>query len=121
MAKIRIVNVMFYGFNGIYEYEREQGQKFYFDVELVTKSDDDAEKDDASAAIDPAAIYEVVQKAITDKRFMLLQALGAYIGDKLIQKFSNVAEVTTTIRKPNVPIAGPIDYVEVEITRKAKD
>ncbi|MBQ3971601.1 MAG: dihydroneopterin aldolase, partial [Selenomonadaceae bacterium] len=34
MAKIRIHNMMFYGFHGIYEYEREQGQKFYIDVEV---------------------------------------------------------------------------------------
>ena len=31
--------MMFYGFHGQYEYEREQGQKFYFDVEVTTKND----------------------------------------------------------------------------------
>jgi dihydroneopterin aldolase len=34
MAKVRILNMMFYGFHGVYEYEREQGQKFYIDVEI---------------------------------------------------------------------------------------
>ena len=34
MARISIKNMMFYGFHGIYEYEREQGQKFFIDVEL---------------------------------------------------------------------------------------
>ncbi len=120
MAKIRISNVMFYGFIGIYEYEREQGQKFYFDVELVTKDDTAAEQDNPNATVDTAAVYDVIKRAITDKRFMLLEALGVYIGDKLLKRFSNVAEVTTTIRKPNVPIAGPIDYVEVEVTRRAQ-
>ena len=45
MSKIKIVNMMFYGFHGIYEYEREQGQKFYLDVEMETKDQRAAESD----------------------------------------------------------------------------
>lgn len=120
MAKIRLVNVMFYGFNGMYEYEREQGQKFYFDVELVTKNDDHAAADNVEGYVDPATVYAIVKDIVENHRFQMLQALGATIGDRLLAKFSSVAEVTTTIRKPSVPISGPIDYVEVEITRKAQ-
>lgn len=120
MAKIRIVNTMFYGFNGMYEYEREQGQKFYFDVELVTKNDDYAATDDTKGYVDPATVYAIVKDTVSNTRYQMLQSLGAAIGDKLLAKFENVAEVTTTIRKPSVPISGPIDYVEVEITRKAQ-
>ena len=32
--KILLENMMFYGYHGVYEYEREQGQRFYVDVEL---------------------------------------------------------------------------------------
>ena len=39
MVKVSIKNMMFYGFHGYYEYEREQGQKFFFDVEMVTEND----------------------------------------------------------------------------------
>ena len=36
MAKIRLMNMMFYGFQGVYEYVMEQGAKLNVDVEMVT-------------------------------------------------------------------------------------
>ena len=95
MAKVRIHNMMFYGFHGVYEYEREQGQKFYVDIEIETKDDRMAETDDVKDGVDPAA----------------------HIGDKLLAKYPHFRTVTARIRKPSVPISGPIDYVEVETTR----
>ena len=37
----------------------------------------------------------------------------------LIEQYGNIAEVTIKVREPNVTINGRIDYVEVELTRKA--
>lgn len=120
MAKIRIHNMMFYGFHGVYEYEREQGQKFYIDVEVETKDDKVAETDSLQDGVDTAAIYDIVKDATENGRFQMLLALAAHVGDKILAKYSHFASVTTTIRKPSVPISGPIDYVEVEMTRYAK-
>lgn len=117
MAKVRIHNMMFYGFHGVYEYEREQGQKFYVDVEVETNDDKMAETDDIKDGVDPAAIYDIVKDVTENKRFQLLGSLSAHIGDKLLKKYSHFKTVTTRIRKPSVPISGPIDYVEVETTR----
>ena len=120
MAKIRIHNMMFYGFHGVYEYEREQGQKFYIDVEIETKDDKVADTDALSDGVDTAAIYDLVKDVTENKRFQMLLTLGAHIGDRIINKYGHFASVKTTIRKPSVPISGPIDYVEAEITRYAK-
>ena len=57
MSKIRIHNMMFYGFHGIYEYEREQGQKFYIDVEMVTRDEKAAVTDDPKDGVDSALVY----------------------------------------------------------------
>ena len=57
MAKIRLVNMMFYGFHGTYEYERELGQKFYFDVEAVTKDDSVVEDDENNDGVHSTSIY----------------------------------------------------------------
>lgn len=121
MAKIRIKNMMFYGFHGVYEYEREQGQKFYVDVEVETKNDNVAETDDLKDGVDTASVYDIVRDVTENKRFQMLSALGAHIGDRMLAKYSHFKSVTTTVRKPSVPISGPLDFVEVEITRHAKD
>ena len=117
MAKVRIHNMMFYGFHGVYEYEREQGQKFYLDVAVETKDDRMAETDDIKDGVDPAAVYDIVKDGVENKRFQMLGALSAHVGDKLLAKYPHFKSVTVNIRKPSVPISGPIDYVEVETTR----
>ncbi len=120
MAVLRIQNMMFYGFHGIYEYEREQGQKFYVDVEVETKDDKVAETDDVKDGADPAAVYSIVRDAVENKRFQMIEALAAHVGDMLLSKHDHFARVTTRVRKPAVPISGPLDYVESEATRYAK-
>ncbi|MBR2215869.1 MAG: dihydroneopterin aldolase [Selenomonadaceae bacterium] len=118
MAKVRIHNMMFYGFHGVYEYEREQGQKFFFDLEIELPDDAAIESDDLKDGVDTAAVYDIVKYATENKRFTLLEALSAHIGDKLLAKYPHFSAVTTKIRKPSVPISGPIDYVEAETTRR---
>lgn len=118
MIKVSIKNMMFYGFHGYYEYEREQGQKFFFDVEMVTDNDAAVNSDNLNDGVDTARVYDIVKDVSENKRFQLLAALGGNIADRLLEKFPHFEEVTVTIRKPSVPISGPIDYVEVEVTRR---
>ncbi len=117
MAKISIRNVMFYGFHGVYEYEREQGQKFYFDVEIETLDERAAETDDVKDAVDYALIYQLVKEVAENKRFRLLEALTAHINEEILRQFPVVHQATTRVRKPSVPISGPIDFVQVETSR----
>ena len=120
MTKVRIHNMMFYGFHGYYEYEREQGQKFFFDVELTTHDDRAIDTDNLNDGVDSARVYDIVKEATENQRFQLLAALGGHIADKLLERMAHIDEVTVRIRKPSVPISGPIDYVEVEVTRNRK-
>ena len=120
VAKIRLVNMMLYGFHGNYEYERELGQKFYFDVEAVTKDDDVIDNDDTNDNIHSTAIYATVKETVENKRFSHMRALAGHIADKLLSQYQNMAEVTVIARRNNATITGPMDYVEVEVTRKAK-
>ncbi len=119
MAKIRIMNMMFYGFHGTYEYEREQGQKFYLDVEMETRDERAADSDKMDDGIDTAVVYTQVKDVVENKRFELLRALAGHIDERLLAAYPHLGAGTPRVRKPSVPISGPLDYVEVEVTRKA--
>ena len=95
MATIRIRNMMFYGFHGIYEYEREQGQKFFVDVALETKDNHAAETDKAEDGVDSAHVYNFVRDVVENKRFSLLQSLATEINKQLLKAFPQVGAVTT--------------------------
>jgi 7,8-dihydroneopterin aldolase/epimerase/oxygenase len=118
MSKIQLNNIMFYGFHGVYEYEREQGQKFYFDVEMTTADDKAAESDDLKDGVDYIAVYSMVKDVVENKRFQMLTALTAHIGDKILEAYPNIVLVKTRVRKTSVLILGPIDYLEVETERR---
>jgi dihydroneopterin aldolase len=115
--KISLQNMVFYGFHGAYEYEREQGQRFYVDVEISADLSLAAANDDLTQTIDYTQVYNQIKEVMENHRFQILEAVGAHIAE-VILKTTIATEVTIRIRKPAVPIPGPLDYVEVETTRR---
>jgi dihydroneopterin aldolase len=114
--KILLGNMVFYGFHGAYEYEREQGQRFYVDVEICADLSA-AKSDKLTDTIDYTLVYNQIKEVMENKRFHLLEAVGAHIAE-LILKTTIADEVTIRIRKPAVPIPGPLDFVQVETSRR---
>ncbi|MBQ5859916.1 MAG: dihydroneopterin aldolase, partial [Selenomonadales bacterium] len=61
MDKILLRNLMFYGYHGVYEAERELGQKFYLDIELAADLEKAGYSDDLMDTIDYTAVYREVK------------------------------------------------------------
>lgn len=116
--KILLQNMMFYGFHGVFEYEREQGQRFYLDVELTADFSQAGKTDRLQDGVDYTAIYSQVKNIVENRRFQLLEALASHIGDNILENSALLQAVTVRIRKPAVPIPGQIDFVQIEITRR---
>lgn len=114
--KLLLQNMVFYGFHGVYEYEKEHGQRFYCDVELCGDFSEAAASDDLICAIDYTKVYETIKEIIENQRFNLIEALAGSIANTLLGKFPLV-EVTVRIRKPSCPLPGTLDYIQTEITR----
>jgi len=112
--KIVLKNMMFYGYHGVYEYEQEQGQSFYVDAELYLDFSQAAATDDWSKALDYVMVYNEIKEIFASKRFKLLETLVSCIASSLL--YEQVSKVTVRVRKPNVPLPGYTDYVEVETT-----
>ncbi|MDU2066661.1 MAG: dihydroneopterin aldolase [Sporomusaceae bacterium] len=121
LDRISLKDMMFYGFHGVYEYEQEQGQKFYVDVDMFLDLQTAGNTDSLEDTVDYTVIYDHVKEIMENHRFKLLEALGAHIGDEILRVTSLPLQfVTIRIRKPAVPLPGQIDSMEVQITRRAK-
>jgi dihydroneopterin aldolase len=118
MGKITLQNMMFYGYHGVYEHEREMGQRFAVDAELSLDMSRAGETDDLADSLDYVAAYEAIRAVVENTKFNLLEALAAHIADALLK--GPVAEVTVRVRKPWVPLSGHLDFVQVEVTRGRK-
>lgn len=116
--KILMQNMMFYGFHGVFEYERDHGQRFYIDIDMKVNMQQAGQSDELADAVDYTQVYSEVKDIVENRRFKLLEALASTIAECILIKFSSVNEITVRIRKPGVPIPGQFDFVQIEVTRR---
>jgi dihydroneopterin aldolase len=114
--KILLKNMAFYGFHGVHEFERELGQRFYVDVEMIADLSEAGESDNLDKTIDYSKVHEQIKNIMENHRFQLLEAAGHHIAD-MILKTTKAQTVVVRVRKPSVPLPGQLDYVEVETVR----
>lgn len=114
--RIRLVNMVFYAYHGVFAAERRLGQRFEVDVDLAADLRRAGQSDDLADTLNYAEVYNVVKNAVTERPYHLLEALAERIAGDILASFE-VAEVTVRVRKPGAPVGGLLDYAEVEITR----
>ncbi len=120
MDTIKIKNMVFYGYHGTGDEEKELGGKFEVDLDLKTNLSAAIKSDSIEDTINYVEIYKCVKNIVTKSRFHLIEALAGKIIKDIFENYS-ISEITIKLRKPNVPLHGVVDTVEVEITRKKEE
>jgi len=117
---LRLKNMVFHGYHGYWDEERQVGQRFEVDVEMMIDVQKAAESDNIRDTVDLYKVYQAVEGVVTKKNFKLVETLAEHIAASLLRRFG-VEEVNVCVRKPNSPVPGICDGIEVEIhRRKAK-
>lgn len=117
MGIIRLKNMVFYGYHGVAEPEKILGGKFEVDVELEFDMTRAIRTDHLHDTVSYEEIYHLVEGVVTTSKFYLIEALAGQILKSIFLRYP-VNSVTVRIRKPNAPVKGVLDTVEVEITRQ---
>ena len=120
MDRLRLQNMVFYGYHGAYGAEKELGQKFAVDVELQTDLRAAGRSDDLDLALDYQSVYTLVREIVEEREFNLIEGLAEAIAQEILGAFE-VEAVVVRVRKPHAPVGGLLDYAEVEIRREARD
>lgn len=58
-----------------------------------------------------------MKEVLVEKEYRLLETLAQDIAENILNR-SPIEGLLVRVRKPNVPIRGNLDFVEVEIVRK---
>lgn len=114
--KILLKNIILYAHLGVKREEREVRQKVSLDVELSLDLEEAARRDDLGKTVDYEKVYNLIKKRIGAKKYHLLEALTQDIAQEILKNFK-IDEVLTRVKKCQVKLASPLDYVAVEITR----
>ena len=120
MDVIRLENMQFYGYHGVSEMERELGGKFEVDLEMFFSLKKAGKSDRIEDTLDYEAAYKLVQSCVVQKKYFLLEALAETIIDTCIKTFP-VHRIVVRVRKPNAPIKGVLEHVEIECDRSRSE
>ena len=115
MYTIRIMNCAFFARHGVFEAEETLGQRFYVDAVLDVDPGDALENDSIEGTVDYGTAFEVIEAIVTGRRRFLIESLALEVAKALAARFPQIVRAAITIRKPNAPVRGILDYVEVTI------
>ncbi|WP_157015430.1 dihydroneopterin aldolase [Mesorhizobium xinjiangense] len=115
MYTITMKNCAFFGRHGVHDEEEMLGQRFYVDARLTIDAGDALEGDSIKGTVDYGVAFKVIEKIVTGERRFLIEALAHDVARTMVETFPEIARAEVTIRKPNAPVPGVLDYVEVSV------
>ncbi len=118
--RIIMEGLEFHGYHGVLDAEREMGQPFQVDLELVLDLGPAGRADDPALTVDYSAVYAEVKKAFQARRYRLIEAVAEAVAAAVLSSFP-VDEVRVRLRKPHAPVRGRFKYFAVEIVRRREE
>lgn len=117
MDKILIKDLEIYGFHGVYEAEKNIGQRFLISVEISIDLYKAAIKDDLSSTINYASLCNEIELEFNRNKYDLIETCAEKLCEYILINYTIAEKVKITIKKPWAPIGKSIDYVAVEFER----
>lgn len=112
--------MVFYGYHGVFDAEREIGQRFEVDVELHLDLSSIGRSDDLEMTVNYVDVYTIVKELAEEHEFQLVEGLAHAIAEQILTAY-DLEKVVVRVRKPHAPIGGTSNGVEVEIERTPAD
>jgi len=113
---ITLTGLRAYGYHGVYQHERRDGQEFVLDVVLELDLRPAAVSDDVADTVHYGELAQQVVAAVEGEPVDLLETLAQRLAD-LALSHPRVDEVEVTVHKPEAPVGVPFEDVGVTIVR----
>lgn len=119
--RITLRGMRFLGRHGVELEERLEPQPIEVDVELELDLSAPAESDDLDDTIDYSVLFQLVGGIVEGQSFRLLEALAGSIATAVVDDHGTddprLEAVTVRVRKPQAPLPGDFETVEVAVRR----
>ncbi len=112
---LRLRNMAFYAYHGLFPEEEKLGQRFEVDVEIYGNFRGYAQNG-GEGAVNYPEVYAAVEAVVTGERFGLVESLADRIA-QVVQARFGLTQIVVRVRKPNPPVSGHFDGVEAEVRR----
>lgn len=117
--KIQIKGLRVYGYHGVLDHERNEGQYFIVDATIKIDADRASATDDIANTVSYAELAQLISENVRNNPVNLLETLAQRLADEVLFRASPWAsKVKITVSKPDAPI--DLYFDTVAVTAKAK-
>ena len=120
MDEIYINGLKIFAYHGVNPEETENGQEYELDITMYADLSKARLSDNLDDTINYAKARKVINAAMCDKPFKLIERAAEEVATRLINEFSQLKKVDVLLKKPNAPMSCVFDFVAVKITKKAE-
>jgi dihydroneopterin aldolase len=117
MPEITLRAMRFHTLVGILPHEREITQPI--EIDLTVRVSDGAHDGAHDGVIDYRVLYQIAADVVRDGPIDFLEDIGERIATRALAHSARVRQARVAVRKPHVPLGGPLDHVEVVVERAA--
>lgn len=114
MGKILLEGMEFFAYHGVYQEEREKGQNFSIDLEILADYSKACHTDKLEDSIDYVQVYELI-KAEMEIPSSLLENVAQRIISSIQKKFDQIESMKVKITKLQPPISGKLKGIGIEL------
>ncbi len=115
---ISIRGLEVFAYHGVFESEKELGQRYKINLKIGTRTQRAGLNDDLEETIDYGALAKEVSENFSRKSFDLIEAAAEDTAIFILANYKSIEEVYVRVIKPYTPVRESIDEVAVEIFRK---
>jgi 7,8-dihydroneopterin aldolase/epimerase/oxygenase len=116
--RIELRGMRFLGRHGVTLEERMEPQPFEVDLALWADLTEAAATDELAATSDYSTVFARVGEVVEGESFRLIEALAGAIIRSILDAHSQVRSIEVRVRKPEAPLPGTFETVEVVLRRE---
>jgi dihydroneopterin aldolase len=114
---IRITGLELFGYHGVYDHEKQNGQRFLVDLAVWIDTDNASVSDDLSQTLDYGELVKVVAAEVQGESVDLIEKLAAKVLD-VVWRFEEALAAEVTVHKPEAPVGFPVTDISVTLKRE---
>jgi dihydroneopterin aldolase len=121
--KIKLTGLRVFGYHGVFDFERQNGQDFYIDCSVWIDGTKAALNDDLAKTVNYADLAKALVENAKSEPVDLLETLAQRLLDMVMNLGGGdatgmIQKAKVTVHKPNAPIV--YDFEDVSVSVKAK-
>jgi len=114
MFRIIVKDLNLFGYHGVKESEKKDGQNFCFNIEILLNKNSFLNGDSIENTLNYSEVIKLVKDINSNRRFNLLETLSQEIANRIMGMSFLIEKVSVKIEKTSPPIKENIESVGVE-------